>query len=305
MPPQAPHAPHAPHSRPVPTGRSTEAVADQVAANASALGHAEAFAGHRARMTQEICARAPAGGRGRLCLLGAGNAQDVDLEALAAAFAEVHLVDVDAGAIEAARARVPEAVRARLVSHGPVDVSGLLDRLEGWARTPPAMSLLEREVPAAVGRVVGRLPGTFDVVVSCCLLTQLQLEMLQVVGDTHPRFGELRGLVNAVHVRVLLALLAPAGTGLLVTDMTSNETYPLDELGPEADLRRVMDHLIQSGNLIHAAHPGLLSSEVRRDPTLKDAFSARWPVGPWLWRNGPDRTFLVYGLELRRRAPDF
>jgi hypothetical protein len=106
--------------------------------------------------------------------------------------------------------------------------------------------------------------------------------------------------VNAVHVRVLLALLAPAGVGLLVTDMTSNATYPLDELGPEADLRRVMDDLVHAGNLIHAAHPGLLSSEVRRDPSLKTAFSVRWPVGPWLWRNGPEQTFLVYGLELGR-----
>jgi hypothetical protein len=280
--------------------RIANALAEQIAANASARGHAEAFAGHRARLTQEILDRAPAGGRGRLCLLGAGNAHDVDLEALAGAFGEVHLVDVDRDAIEAARGRVSEGARARVLAHGPVDVSGVLDRLEGWAAAPPPLSALEGELASAITRVAARVPGPFDVVVSCCLLTQLQLVLLQVVGDQHPRFAELRGFMSATHVRVLLALLGPAGMGLLVTDMTSNATYPLDELEPGSDLRRVMDDLVHAGNLIHAAHPGLLSSEVRRDPSLKAAFKVRWPVGPWLWRNGPEQTFLVYGLELTR-----
>jgi hypothetical protein len=155
-------------------------------------------------------------------------------------------------------------------------------------------------VPLAVARVVSQLPAPFDVVASCCLLTQLQLVLLQTVGDAHPRFPELRSLMNAVHVRALAALLAPGGVGLLVTDMTSSRTYPLDELPPGADLRRVMDELVHAGNLIHAAHPGLLSSEIRRDPALKERFAARLPVGPWLWRNGPALTFLVYGLEVRR-----
>jgi hypothetical protein len=283
-----------------PHRRIAEAVAEQRDANASARAYADSFAGHRARLTSEIGARAPAGGRGRLCLLGAGNAHDVDLDALGAAFAEIHLVDVDGEAIRMARARAPEAVRGRIVTHGPVDASGVFDRLESWAATPPPLSALEREVPAAVGRVAAQLPGPFDVVVSCCLLTQLQLVLLQVIGDRHPRFAELRGLVNAVHVRVLLALMAETGLGLLVTDMTSSSTYPLDELGPDDDLRQVMDRLVHAGNLIHAAHPGLLSSEVRRDPALKQVFSVRWPVGPWLWQNGPAQTFLVYGLELSR-----
>jgi hypothetical protein len=285
--------------------RIARAVAEQIAANASARAHADAFAGHRARLTQEILARAPAGGGGRLCLLGAGNAHDVDVEALAGAFREVHLVDVDGDAIEAARGRASEGVRARVLTHGSVDVSGVHDLLEGWAAVAPQVTALERELPAAIARATARLPGPFDVVVSCCLLTQMQLVLLQVLGDRHPRFAELRGFVNATHVRVLLALLAPAGVGLLMTDMTSNATYPLDDLDDGADLRRVMDDLIHAGNLIHAAHPGLLSSEVRRDPALKAVFEVRWPVGPWLWRNGPAQTFLVYGLELTRsRSPD-
>jgi hypothetical protein len=202
--------------------------------------------------------------------------------------------------VHRAREGAPAPLRPRLALHAPVDVSGLFDRLDGWRRTPPALSALEAQVAPAVARVVGRLPAPFDVVVSCCVLTQLQLALLQVVGDQHLRFPELRGLLNAVHVRLLAALLAPGGVALLVTDMTSSDTYPLDDLAPDADLRPVMDHLVHVGNLIHSAHPGLLSAEIRRDPALKQAFSVRFPVGPWLWQNGPERTYLVYALEIRR-----
>lgn len=282
--------------------RTADAVAEQEAANLSGLGHEAAFASHRARLTAEILQRAPSGGRGRLCLLGAGNGNDVDLQALTAAFAEVHLVDIDAAAVARARERVPEgpAGQGRLVAHAPVDLSGILDRLEAWVRKPPELAALGAEVPAAVARVAARLPGPFDVVVSCCLLTQLQLVLLRVVGDANPRFPELRGMVNAIHVRVLAALLGRGADAraLLVTDMTSSDTYPLDELDPDADLRAVMDHLVHVGNLVHAAHPGLLSAEIRRDPALKAELSVRHPVGPWLWRNGPARTYLVYALEI-------
>ena len=101
-----------------------QAIGDQVDSNRSAVGHEAHFAGHRARLTAEIHARAPAGGAGRLCLLGAGNAGDVDLEALAADFAEVHLVDIDAEAVARAAARVSPRARGRIVLHAPVDLSG-------------------------------------------------------------------------------------------------------------------------------------------------------------------------------------
>src|SRR3954465_979232 len=110
-------------------GRVAAAGAAQIASNASAIGHEASFAEHRARLTREIAERAPAGGRGRLCLLGVGNANDVDLDALAARFAEVHLVDIDPGAVARAVGRVPAAGRAQLVVHAPVDASALFDRL--------------------------------------------------------------------------------------------------------------------------------------------------------------------------------
>ena len=291
-----------------------QVLADQVGSNRSAIGHAGHFAGHRARLTEEICARAPPrppppARRARLCLLGAGNAYDVDLERLAARFDEIHLADLDLESLQRARASAAPEVARRLVLHAPVDLSGVFDELERWAANPPEPARFAAIVDAAVARVVGALPGPFDVVVSCCLLTQLQLSLLQVVGDQNPRFTDLRSLVSRIHVRSLARLLAPAGRALLVSDLTSSDTYPLEDVGADVDadpgvLRPLMEHLLSVGNVIHAAHPGLLSAEIRRQPEWSAAYQVSAPFGPWLWRNGPTMTFLVYGLEIApRRAP--
>lgn len=274
----------------------------QVRSNRSVAGHEGHFAAHRARLTEEILARAPAGGGGRLCLLGAGNANDVDLTALSRRFREVHLVDVDADAVGSAVARLGGEDRPRVTTHAPVDVSGVFDRLEDWSKTPPDPATIAREVAAAPARVAAALPGPFEVVVSCCLLTQIQLVLLEIVGDRHVRFDDLRNALNAIHVRTLLALLAPGGVALLVTDLTASATYPFEALAPDADLGALMGDLLAAGNVIHAAHPGRLSAIIRRDPTLAARHEVRWPMGPWLWHNGPEHTYLVYGLEITSRA---
>jgi hypothetical protein len=278
------------------------AIADQSLSNRSAAGHVHHFAGHRERLTREIAARRPAGGApARLCLLGAGNAHDVDLDALAALFDEIHLVDIDRDAIEQARRHAAPETAARLVLHAPVDVSGVFDLMDGWAQVAPAAADLPPLAERAVARVCASLPGPFDLVVSCCLLTQLQLVLLQVIGDRHPRFAELRALVSRIHVRALASLTAPGGRALLVTDLTSNDTYPLDDVAPDADLRALMSDLLSVGNVIHAAHPGQLSAEIRRDPAWSARYTAGTPMGPWIWHNGPAITFLVYALEITPR----
>jgi len=286
----------------VKSGPLAAAVAEQLASNESATGHEATFAEHRARLTQEIAERAPASGRGRLCLLGTGNANDVDLDALAARFAEIHLVDIDPEAVARAVARLPAERRPQIVPHVPVDASGLFDRLERWAVDPPKLEAFGGIVGDAVASVVAALPGPFDVVVSCSLLTQLQLVLLQVVGDTNPRFAELREAINRTHLRALGALLAPGGVALLVTDLTNTDIYPpLAETTADADLGKLMSDLIAAGSVIYVAHPGMLSSEMRRVPELKQAFAVRFPVGPWLWHNGPTQVLLVYALEIRRK----
>jgi hypothetical protein len=288
------------------TGTLAAALDRQVAANRSGAGHETHFAGHRVRLTRAILDRAPAGDGGRLCLLGAGNANDVDLEALAARFAEVHLVDLDADAVAGARARVSEGRRARVIVQAPVDLSGLFPQLEAWARKPPAVEAIADAVEEGVARLEALPGGPFDLVVSCCLLSQLQRVLLEVLGDRHPRFEELRAAINHVHVLGLAGLIGPGGKALLVTDLTSNETYPpLDHLSgddaSEARLAALMSDLVHAGNVMAALHPGILSGILRHDEELRARYQVRFPVGPWLWHNGPAQTYLVYGLEIAPR----
>src|SRR5262245_22192578 len=97
----------------------------QVALNASSRGLWEAFAEHRRCLTG-VLARAATAERSHLCVLGAGNTNDLYLPALLAAHREVHLVDLDSEAIARGADRQGVARHPGLHLHGGVDVTATL-----------------------------------------------------------------------------------------------------------------------------------------------------------------------------------
>ena len=106
----------------------------QVAFNAASRGQWEEFADHRRCLTRELARGAAAGSR--LCVLGAGNANDLDLPALLRAHQEVHLVDIDAAALAPGAERQRVAGHPRLRLHGGLDVTAALGLLSGWTPLP-------------------------------------------------------------------------------------------------------------------------------------------------------------------------
>ena len=128
-------------------------------------------------------------------------------------------MDVDPEAVGRALARLPASLRDKFVVHAPVDLSGVFDRLEAWSHTPPDSAAIAREAAEAVARVTGALPGPFDVVVSCCLLTQLQLVLFQVVGDQHPAIRSVTRRRQPHPCAHAGPVAAPRGVALLVTDL--------------------------------------------------------------------------------------
>ena len=160
--------------------RLQQLLEEQRTSNLSRLPYYEAFASHRQEQTRLIrsLAAAPETTSERLCVLGAGNAYDLDLTELLTVFAEVHLVDIDADAVNGARARVPESQRHRVLTHAPVDLSGWFQHLERWGRMQVTPQELMAAPAAGARGIAAALPGPFDVVVSTCLLTQLQLTLL-------------------------------------------------------------------------------------------------------------------------------
>ena len=273
---------------------------DQRASNQSGLPHFESFRGHREALTRVLAGSTP-GPSERLCVLGAGNAYDLELESLLTQFAEVHLVDIDAAAVARARERVPAGPRARLFAHAPLDLSGMFQDIERWGRMQVTPQELMDAPANGAKRIAAALPGPFDVVASTCLLTQLQLELLQLLGDTHQLFVALREFLTLTHLRTLAALTKPGGRAVLVTDLCESSVFPPGRPRSEADLGPLMTELVDKGYVIYSSHPGLIHATLDDDPVLKRAFSDAELSAPWLWQNGPEHRFLVYALTLPRK----
>src|SRR5262245_9303209 len=204
----------------------------------------ELYRHHRAHFTEAVLGAQSAGGR--LCVLGAGKCNDLDLERLAESFAELHLVDLDPSAVASAVSRQAPHVRSKLKPHTPVDLAVLSGkRTDKWKRKPPSPSELAAAAQEALDSTRRRLPGPFDVVVSACVLTQLGFALSKALGDSHPLLGPLRLATARSHLQTLLELTAPGGTALFVSDLASSTHYPLTELPADADLEQVLQDVVQ------------------------------------------------------------
>jgi hypothetical protein len=288
--------------------RVEEQLEEQRTSNSSGLPHFAAFAEHREQVSRLIEAagrrgRALERGReGRACVLGTGNGYDLDLQGLLGVFDELHLVDIDAEALGRARQRAPECDRERLFAHAPLDLSGLFHELERWGQGHVTLPELVAAPSEGARRIARALPGPFDVVASTCLLTQLQLSLLGVLGDQHRLFVALREVLTLTHLRTLAALTKPGGVALLVTDLCEGSVFPPGRPKNDADVEPLMQELLRLGHVIHSSHPALIRLPLSDDPVLLKAFDAAEQSAPWIWQNGPERRFLVYALTLPRKA---
>jgi hypothetical protein len=260
------------------------------------------FEGHRRRVTAEILALAPEGADapgGRLCVLGAGNANDLDLEALAARFAEVHLVDIDPGALSRATGRLTPAGRAKVRSHAPVDLSGLFPQLERKTRLPP----IDELVTTGTAEVTGKLPSGFDVVASCCVLSQMAWALQYLASPDKNPVPALEQALLRIHLRTVLHLMRPTGAALLISDLTSSLFYPaLEALTPGEDLRALTQNLAARRVAYAVCNPELVRRILRHDAQLAETCLPPALGEPWLWTGPRGLTYLVYPSVLRRRS---
>jgi hypothetical protein len=258
----------------------------------------EGFAPHRARLTA-LALEAPGA---TLAVLGAGNCNDLDLPALAARFREIHLVDLDEEAVNAVRARQPAEVARQLVLHAPVDLSGAFDRLAAFKNKPATPAELARLPAASVAKIVGALTGPFDVVLSACMLSQLMHSCYVALGIKHSQLHQLAAALGLAHLRAMAALLAPGGTGLIVTDTISSETYALEELWGERRPLALLEEIDRGNRTLTGTAPSFLRRILREDPEIAARIGSLRLVEPWLWRFTEDLTFLVYCLAFQRAA---
>jgi len=275
-------------------------VGEQKRRNDESRGMWDRFGPHRDRVTRLLVDSATPGAR--LCVLGAGNCNDVDLGRLLQAFREVHLVDLDADALTAGVARQGHENSARVSLHGDVDVTLLADRLASWTpEHPPESDELDACLERAATPPPLDLPGPFDTVCSACLLTQLLDSVAMMLGERHPRYLEAVLAVRARHLRLLVELLRPGGTGVLVMEIVSSATYAELPDVPESRLMETATRLINERNFFTGMNPLAIHASFRSDPQLIPWVEAAEITQPWLWDLGP-RVYLVCAIVVRRKV---
>lgn len=252
------------------------------------------FLPHRQRLMELVRA---AGVGGRLAVLGAGNASDLELSWLTEHFDEVHLIDVDEPSLQRAKARHALTHPERVVLHGGVDLSGLLDQLEPWAEAFPDPRALGTAAVQAASRLVQAL-GMFDVTLSTCVLSQLGLPFRRAWVTSRANWAHLSSALTGVHLAMLAGITSRAG--VLVCDVQTTQREPgLDDYRSQdaAALQAYVDRRVASGALELGPDPQNLAAFLRA-PGLAHLVAEPQLTLPWLWDLGDVRQ-LVYAVTFR------
>ncbi len=85
----------------------------------------DCFSQHRKKVTSLIVSKLKSQDD-RLCILGAGNCNDLDLNILVNQFKEIHLVDIDTQAVCDGIARQELSDCNKIFTHGSIDLSGAI-----------------------------------------------------------------------------------------------------------------------------------------------------------------------------------
>ncbi len=267
----------------------------QIQLNRATEKSAERFAPHRRR----IMDLALGAERGPAAVLGAGNCNDLDLPALTSRFEEVHLLDLDGEALRAAILRAPEGIRAKLVPHAGVDLSGLLDLLAGWDRRAPSPAEIDAAVRAAAGGVA--LPvSDLGLCLSSCLLTQMILSIVDRLGERHPRAVDLVRALRTGHLLAIAGSLRRDGLGVIVSDMVSSDTVPGLPATPPGAMRKRMEALVRGRNFFTGANPYVIAAALEQQPELAPLVRDVQLSEPWLWQIAERRCYLVFAVRFRR-----
>lgn len=270
----------------------------QASRNADTRDAWESFASHRDRVTELLRVVMP-NKSSSLCVLGAGNCNDLDLREVLNLYRDLHLLDLDGRALEAGIER-QSVDRKRLRIVADFDATGVAPLLSQWDPGMPANDA-ELEACLVATNTLPKLPdGPFDVVLSACLLSQLIDGIGHTLGEQHPRFLELLMALRLQHLRLLMEAVRPAGTAVLMTDIVSSSTCPEMLQVAEGDLPRVISSAINSRNFFTGVNPMVLAKLFSDESSLASSVATLSITKPWLWDLGP-RVYAVCAIVVKKR----
>jgi SAM-dependent methyltransferase len=244
--------------------------------NLSTRGQWELFRSHREHIERLVLQQLPErhrllldSPRRRMCALGAGNCNDLDLRFLCQQLDELHLLDIDSTSLESAARRQKVSDAPNLFRHAPIDLTAP----DKWTD----------EI------------GRFDVVLSSCVLSQLIAGVRDRLGAEHRCFPAERQATIEHHLQLMLRLLAPGGIAILITDVVSSDTFPRLRQIPSDDLPGVMRELIADDKTFRGLDPATIGATLDQ---LGNRSKRCW-IAPWLWHLSALRSYMVYALILR------
>lgn len=255
------------------------------------------FAEHRSKVTSLLSGEQPAR---KLCVLGAGNCNDIDLRALMAAFDEVHLMDFDGESLAEGVRRQVSAPTGSLFLHGDFDVSGQVETISTWT---PSKRVSDDELAAIKDgpRLDESLTtGIFDVVASTCVFSQIIGGTLSAIGEKHPQVVEIIQALRHGHLSFMARLAKPGGRMCFISDVVSSASCPELAWVSDHDLDSLLTQCLRTKNFFTGTNP-LPTLAMLRTGELASLIESVAGVRPWRWNCG-ERTYLVYAINARRRG---
>lgn len=257
----------------------------------------ETMTAHRDRVMRLLCDDGER--RTSICVLGAGNGNDIDVARLAREYERTVLIDLDGEALGRAKNRLPRNEKGTVEFLGGVDVCGMLATFESWC-TDAAHS--DGDITEAVKQAqTAPRPavGSFDVVCSTCILSQLIDSVSLALPPNHARIPELALAVRNRHIELILQLLNPGGTGVLVTDFVSSVTAPEMPQVAETNFPQAARRWIEQGNFFTGANPFAIREYFKTDVSTAPLVEEAQVTLPWRWDIG-GRQFAVCAVTVRR-----
>lgn len=261
--------------------------------NANAL-----FAAHRQRVMR-LLKQAAGDLPGRLCVLGAGNCNDLDLGDLLAEYLEIVLVDLDrAASVSAVTTAIDDSLRHRIHIADSTDVTGAFECLQ-VADTKDFGS----DAAADLLRLFSAVPqipfAPFDCIVSTCLLSQLIDSLVLALGLDHPSIVPLILALRKQHLRTLVQSLVQGGRGLLIFDFVSSQSLPNLMQIDEGHLNHTLIDAINAKNFFTGLNPFAVQAEMATHADLAGLIRNIRLHPPWRWDIG-QKQFAVSAISFVR-----
>jgi hypothetical protein len=274
-------------------------ISNQVQWNEQSSSKWNVFSSHRLKVSGLLESKHCLGSD-RVCILGAGNCNDLDLPLIANLFYEVHLVDLDDQALSRGLSTQCLKDCRKIYPHGNIEITGTFDFLERFFEDiQPSIKETENfiqyaELPLDLG-----ISEPFDVVVSVCLLSQIIEAVNRSLGQNHPCLYDFILKVRNHHIEQLIQLTSSRGWSILIMDLVSSDSFPAMKFMSEKELSNSLSKIILDRNFFHGVNPYKISSILSSDPNFSSLVDKIQIVLPWSWNCGP-RVYAVCAVIFRR-----